>query len=39
MSGAFEALSGVLKARSGLILGPDKQYLLETRLAPVLRRD
>jgi chemotaxis protein methyltransferase CheR len=39
MSGAFEALSGVLKARSGLILGPDKQYLLETRLAPMLRRE
>ena len=39
MSGAFEALSGVLKARSGLVLGPDKQYLLETRLAPVLRRE
>ena len=39
MSAAFEALSGVLKARSGLMLGPDKQYLLETRLAPVLRRE
>jgi len=39
MSGAFEALSGLLKARSGLMLGPDKQYLLESRLAPVLRRE
>ena len=39
MSAAFEALSGVLKARSGLTLGPGKQYLLETRLAPVLRRE
>ena len=39
MSAAFEALSGVLKARSGLALGPDKQYLLESRLAPVLRRE
>ena len=39
MNAAFEALSGVLKARSGLMLGPDKQYLLETRLAPVLRRE
>ncbi len=39
MSAAFEALSGVLKARSGLTLGPGKQYLLETRLAPLLRRE
>ena len=39
MTGAFEALSGVLKARCGLTLGPGKQYLLETRLAPVLRRE
>ncbi len=39
MNAASEALSGVLKARSGLTLGPGKQYLLETRLAPVLRRE
>ena len=36
---AFNTLSGVLKARSGLVLGPDKMYLLETRLAPVLKRE
>ncbi len=34
---AFETLSGVLYRGSGLAIGPDKQYLLETRLAPVLR--
>lgn len=27
-----------LKARSGLVLGDDKQYLLESRLGPVIRR-
>ena len=39
MSGAFEELSTLLKARSGLSLGPDKRYLLEARLAPVLQRE
>ena len=39
MSAAYTALAGTLKARSGLILGPDKLYLLETRLAPLLRRE
>ncbi len=37
--GAYAALSAMLKARSGLTLGPDKLYLLETRLAPLLRRE
>jgi chemotaxis protein methyltransferase CheR len=35
----FDTLAGLLKSRSGLALGPDKLYLLETRLAPILRRD
>jgi chemotaxis protein methyltransferase CheR len=35
----FETLAGLLKSRSGLVIGPDKLYLLETRLAPILRRD
>jgi chemotaxis protein methyltransferase CheR len=35
---SFEVLSAMLRATSGLVLGPDKEYLLETRLAPVLRR-
>lgn len=34
-----EHLAALLKARSGLILGPDKAYLVESRLAPVARRD
>jgi chemotaxis protein methyltransferase CheR len=33
----FETLAGILRAASGLAIGPDKQYLLETRLAPMLR--
>lgn len=35
---SFEALANMLRANSGLVLGPDKEYLLETRLAPVLRK-
>lgn len=35
---AFETLAALLKARSGLSIGPDKVYLLETRLAPILRQ-
>jgi chemotaxis protein methyltransferase CheR len=37
MSAAFAAIAEVLKARSGLVIGPEKLYLLETRLAPVLK--
>ena len=36
---AFGALSDLLKSRSGLLIGPDKLYLLETRLGPILRRE
>jgi chemotaxis protein methyltransferase CheR len=36
---SFEILAGVLKARSGLIIGRDKVYLLETRLAGILKRE
>ncbi|HTR17573.1 MAG TPA: protein-glutamate O-methyltransferase CheR [Acetobacteraceae bacterium] len=36
---AFEGISARLKARSGLMLGPDKLYLLETRLAPIMKRE
>lgn len=39
MSGAFEILANLLKARSGLMLTADKGYLLETRLAPMMRRE
>ena len=37
MSAAFASIAEVLKARSGLVIGPDKLYLLETRLAPILK--
>ena len=36
---SFTALAGLLKARSGLVIGQDKIYLLETRLVTLLRRD
>ena len=39
MSPAYATLAAMLKARSGLVLGPDKSYLLETRLAPLLKRE
>jgi chemotaxis protein methyltransferase CheR len=34
----YDFIRKVLKDRSGLVLGPDKQYLLESRLLPVLRK-
>ena len=34
----FEALSAFLKQRSGLVLTPEKGYLLESRLQPVARQ-
>lgn len=34
----FKFVSGMLKQRSGLVLGPDKLYLLESRLTPLARR-
>jgi chemotaxis protein methyltransferase CheR len=36
---AFDTLASLLKARSGLIIGQDKVYLLETRLINILRRE
>jgi chemotaxis protein methyltransferase CheR len=35
---SFDILAGVLRAGSGLAIGPDKIYLLETRLAPLLKQ-
>ena len=35
---AFDTLAQLLKAKSGLAIGPDKLYLLETRLAPILKQ-
>ncbi|RED53588.1 CheR family methyltransferase [Aestuariispira insulae] len=34
----FDLLASMLKDRSGLVLGKDKAYLLETRLMPVARK-
>jgi chemotaxis protein methyltransferase CheR len=36
---SFEVFAAVLRAGSGLAIGPDKGYLLETRLASLLRRE
>ncbi|MGZ3304749.1 MAG: CheR family methyltransferase [Asticcacaulis sp.] len=35
----IEHLAAMLKSRSGLVLGADKTYLIESRLAPVARRE
>ncbi len=35
----FQILADLLRSRSGLAIGPEKLYLLETRLAPILRRE
>jgi len=35
----IEHLAATLKSRSGLILGTDKNYLIESRLSPVARRE
>jgi chemotaxis protein methyltransferase CheR len=39
MNAAYLAIADTLKARSGLTLGPDKMYLVETRLAPLIKRE
>ncbi len=39
MTTAFAELAAHIYARSGLTLGPEKLYLLETRLAPILRQE
>jgi len=36
---AFETLANLLKTKSGLIIGTDKLYLLETRLAAIVKRE
>lgn len=35
----FSFIAREVKSRSGLVLTPDKAYLLETRLAPIARRE
>jgi chemotaxis protein methyltransferase CheR len=36
--GTFDTIATLLKARSGLAIGPDKIYLLDTRLASILKQ-
>lgn len=36
---SFAAIAALVKARSGIVLTPDKEYMLETRLAPILRQE
>ena len=35
----FTFLTGIVKTRSGGIIGADQGYMLETRLAPLLKRE
>lgn len=39
MTAAFAEIAAHIHARSGLALGPEKLYLIETRLAPILKRE
>jgi chemotaxis protein methyltransferase CheR len=39
MSAGFAAIAAMLKSRSGLTLGPEKLYLMETRLVGIMRRE
>ncbi len=39
MKAGFASIAAVLKARSGLTLGPDKLYLMESRLVSLMRRE
>jgi len=36
---SFTFLTGIVRARSGGVLGPDQGYMLETRLTPLLKRE
>jgi chemotaxis protein methyltransferase CheR len=36
---SFETLAALLKSRSGLVIGTDKTYLLETRLGGLVKRE
>ena len=39
MTPGVASIAALLKARSGLVVGPEKLYLLESRLEPILRRE
>jgi chemotaxis protein methyltransferase CheR len=36
---AFDTLANLLKTKSGLVIGKDKLYLLETRLSDIIKRE
>lgn len=36
---AFNIFASLLKSRSGLVIGPDKLYLLETRLSSIVKQE
>jgi chemotaxis protein methyltransferase CheR len=36
---SFAVLTGLARARAGGVIGPDQGYMLETRLAPLLKRE
>lgn len=36
---SFQFLTGLVKTRSGIVLNSEKAYMLETRLAPLLKRE
>ncbi len=36
---AFQFIASLVKQRSGGVLGPDQSYMLDTRLAPLLKRE
>ena len=35
---SYDLFATLLRSQSGLVIGPDKQYLLETRLAPIIKQ-
>ena len=35
----FASIAALVKARSGIVLTPDKEYMLETRLTPILKAE
>ena len=35
---AFDAIASLVQARSGIVLTPDKDYMLKARLAPIAKR-
>jgi chemotaxis protein methyltransferase CheR len=36
---SFASIAALVKARSGIVLTPDKEYMLDTRLAPILKQE